>query len=284
MTLERSFLKRSVTVIFGLPLVIAIVYIGGVPMLITCAVFALVGLREFYIAFSKRDMLIHLIGYLATAGYFAAIYIFGAGYWLLIALTSFIITVQTCLVVFFRKLPIRECITTVYGFLYVPFLLSFVVLVREHSHELGLGFYYVWLIFIASFGCDTFAYFTGSLFGKNKLAKSPSPSKSVEGLVGGIIGATIIGLVYGFFVSRFASHQEAIELLIINAAIISFIGAFFSIIGDMTASAVKRHCEIKDFGNVFPGHGGVLDRVDSILLVAPTVYMVMNVLIWLGAY
>lgn len=275
-----TLLKRSVTVVVGLPLVVTLVYFGGIPLLLVCAVVALIGLREFYLAFSKRDRLIHLIGYLATVGYFGAIFIFGAGYWLLIALTLFVITVQTCLVVFFKKLPISECIYTVYGFLYVPFLLSFVVLVREHE----LGRYFVWLIFTASFGCDSFAYISGSIFGKNKLKNTPSPSKSVEGLIGGVIGATLIGLAYGFVVSRFFNSLEATEHIIIIATIISFLGAVFSIIGDLAASAVKRHCEIKDFGNVFPGHGGVMDRIDSIVTVAPIVYMVMNVMLWLVVY
>jgi phosphatidate cytidylyltransferase len=252
------------------------VYRGGIIFLAACCIAALVGLREFYLAFSKKDRLIHVIGYLATVGYFGAISIFETGYWLLIALTMFVITVQTCLVVFFRKLPISECISTVYGFLYVPFMLSFVVLVREHQ----FGHYYVWLILTASFGCDTFAYLTGSLFGKNKLKNTPSPSKSFEGLIGGVIGATLIGLLYGFLISYFFGERDAAEHIILIATVISFLGAIFSIIGDLAASAVKRHCEIKDFGNVVPGHGGVMDRIDSIVTVAPIVYMVMNVMFW----
>ncbi|MCL2577775.1 MAG: phosphatidate cytidylyltransferase [Defluviitaleaceae bacterium] len=272
-----TFIKRSITTILGLPLVLLLVYLGGLPLLFACCFIALAGLHEFYLAFSKKDRLIHLIGYLATVGYFAAIYVFGAGYWLLTALTLFIITVQTCLVVFFRKLPMSECISTVYGFLYVPFLLSFVVLVREHV----LGYYYVWLIFIACFGCDTFAYFTGSLFGKRKLKNTPSPSKSLEGLVGGVIGATLIGFFYSMAISRFSAYPENVTYIVLISTIISFLGALFSIIGDLAASAVKRHCDIKDFGKVFPGHGGFMDRLDSILTVAPIVYMVMNAMIWL---
>ncbi|MCL2223849.1 MAG: phosphatidate cytidylyltransferase [Defluviitaleaceae bacterium] len=272
-----TLVKRSITTILGLPVVLWLIYVGDLPLLFACGIAALVGLREFYLAFSKKDRLIHIIGYLATVGYFVAIFVFGAGYWLLIALTLFIITVQTCLVVFFRKLPMSECISTVYGFLYVPFLLSFVVLVREHP----LGYYYVWLIFTACFGCDTFAYFTGSLFGKRKLKNTPSPSKSLEGLIGGVVGATLIGLLYGLAVSHFSAYPENVEYIVLISGVISFLGALFSIIGDLAASAVKRHCEIKDFGNVFPGHGGVMDRLDSILTVAPIVYMVMNVMIWL---
>jgi len=194
-----TFIKRAITAVIGLPLVILLVLYGGMPLHVAGCFVALMALREFYIAFSKKDRLIHIIGYLATIGYFGAIYLYGAGQWLFVALTIFIITVQTCLVVFFRKLPISECITTIYGFLFIPFMLSFVVLVREHD----FGHYYVWLIFTASFGCDTFAYLIGSLFGKNKLKNTPSPSKSFEGLIGGVICATLIGFAYGFFISHF---------------------------------------------------------------------------------
>ena len=274
-----TLLKRSITTIVGLPLVILIVYLGGVLLLVSCALFALAGLREFYLAFSKTDKRIHIIGYVATVAYFGAVYasvfVFGEAYWLLIILTLFIIMVKLCLVLFYRKLPLHDCISTIYGFFYVPFMMSFIVLVREHP----LGQYFVWLIFTSSFGCDTFAYITGSLFGKNKLKNSPSPSKSYEGLVGGIIGATLIGFLYGFIISQIAAYE--IAWLIRISAIISFFGATFSIVGDLAASAIKRFCEIKDFGNIFPGHGGVMDRVDSIITVAPIVYMVMNVMIWL---
>ena len=269
-------LKRAITAIVGLPFVLFLVYWGGLPLLLVCALLAIIGLRELYMAFSKEDKPIHWVGYVFTVAYFTAIYFFGAGYWLLIALTLFIIVSKSCLVIFYKQLPIKDAITTIYGFLYVPFLLSFIVLVRDHY----LGQYYVWLIFTSSFGADTFAYLTGSMFGRNKLKDSPSPSKSVEGLIGGVLGAGLVGWVYGFFVSNFATGDGATAIML-NATIISLIGAVFSIIGDMAASAVKRHTEIKDFGKLFPGHGGVLDRVDSVIIVAPIVYMVMNVLIWL---
>jgi len=266
-------IKRVLTAVVGLPFVLFLVHIGGLPLLIACAGLAIIGLRELYLAFSKTHRPVHFIGYGFTVLYFAAIYVFGAGYWLLIALTLFIITAQTGLVVFFKRLTLQEIITTVYGFLYVPFLLSFIVLVREHA----LGWYYVWLIFIASMGSDTFAYLTGVSIGRRKLTGSPSPSKSLEGVFGGVIGATFVGVLYGFVLAHFFSVQG----IMLNAAVICFIGGIFSVIGDMAASAVKRHMDIKDFGNVFPGHGGVLDRVDSVVIVAPIVYMAMNILIWL---
>ena len=266
--------KRLSTTIIGLPLVILLVNRGGWPLLLACLLVSLVGLRELYRAFSKADKPIHIVGYVFTVCYFITVFMFGPQQWLIVAVTLFVIVVQACLAIFFTRLSMEDIIITVYGFLYVPLLLSFIILVREHE----LGQYYVWLIFISSFGCDTFAYLTGTTIGRRKLTNSPSPKKSVEGLIGGVVGAALLGVVYGYFVARFAD-PGMVDSIIINALVISLCGAVFSIIGDLAASAIKRRTEIKDFGNVFPGHGGVIDRIDSVIMVAPIVYLVMNVLV-----
>jgi len=236
-------------------------------------ILSLIGLRELYRAFSKADKPIHAVGYVFTVVYFGMVFVFGAGYWLLIALTLFIIGVQTMLVVLFNRISIKDVIVTVYGFLYVPFLISFIVLVRDHP----AGQFYVWLVFTSAFGCDTFAYITGVTLGQHKLTNTPSPKKSVEGIIGGMLGAALVGLVYGFFVVRFAGPEAPVNFMLF-ATVISLFGAVFSIIGDMAASAIKRRTEIKDFSSLLPGHGGVLDRADSVIIVAPIVYLVMNVL------
>jgi phosphatidate cytidylyltransferase len=194
---------------------------------------------------------------------------------MIMILTLFIIGIQTGLVLFYKQIPIQECITAVYGFFYVSFLLSFIVLTRNHEQ----GRYFVWLIFTSSFGCDTFAYLTGITFGRHKLTDTPSPRKSVEGVAGGVVGAALVGAIYGYFVSQYF-HAD-VQGMTLNATVVSLFGAVFSVIGDLSASAVKRYTKIKDFGNLFPGHGGVLDRFDSVIMTAPIVYMVMTAVIWL---
>ena len=265
-------LKRIITTIIGLPLVIFIVNFGGWPLLLMCLVLSLVGLRELYKAYSKEDKPVHFVGYIFTIAYFIVLFVFGIGYWSLIALTLFIIVVQACLVVFFNKLTMEEVIATVYGFLYVPFLLSFIVLVREAT----FGHIYVWLIFTSAFGCDTFAYMAGTTMGRHKLTNTPSPKKSVEGLIGGVLGAALVGWLYGFFITRFSNNPA--PCITIIAPVVSMFGAMFSVIGDMAASAIKRRTGIKDFSGLLPGHGGVLDRADSVIIVAPFVFIVMRVL------
>ena len=269
-------IKRLITTVIGLPLVILIVNHGGLPLLLLCAILSLVGLRELYRAFSKADKPIHIVGYISTVGYFAAVFVFGAGHFLLIALTLFIVCVQAVLVVMFNRVQLEEIIVTVYGFMYVPFLLSFIVLVREHA----LGQYFVWLIFTSAFGCDTFAYITGVTMGRHKLKNTPSPKKSVEGIIGGVLGATFIGVLYGFLIVHFADPALTINFVLF-AAVVSLFGAVFCIFGDMAASAIKRRTGIKDFGALLPGHGGVLDRADSVIIVAPVVYMAVSILFWI---
>jgi len=265
-------LKRTITAIIGLPLVIFIVHHGGWPLLLMCLIVSLVGLRELYRAFSKEDRYIHIVGYVIAVGYFFAAFVFGVGNWLLISVALLVIIVQTCLVVAFPKLTLADVAVTVYGFLYVPFLISFLMLVREHPY----GQFFVWLIFTSAFGCDTFAYLTGVTIGRHKLVNTPSPKKSVEGLIGGVLGAALVGFFYGFFVVRFA--EPGVEHFIVISTVISLFGAVFSIVGDMSASALKRHAQIKDFGALLPGHGGVVDRADSIIFVAPFVYSAMIIL------
>ena len=131
------------------------------------------------------------------------------------------------------------------------------------------GAFIVWLIVIISWGADTLAYFTGSLLGKHKMAPVLSPKKSVEGAVGGIVGAMVITAVYCIIVR---SHLEAGWEKILIFSIIAGVGAFISMIGDLAASAIKRNYNIKDYSNLIPGHGGILDRFDSVIITAPIVY------------
>jgi phosphatidate cytidylyltransferase len=259
-------LTRVITAAVGLPILILLVNHGGWPLAVLCMLLALVGQNELYTAFSKKNKAIHGVGYMFTVVYYLLTIYWGVGFWSLMVMTLFIITVHTFVVLFYKQLPLQECITTVYGFFYVSFLLSFVYLIRAHES----GQYYVWLIFTGAFGCDTFAYLTGVTMGKRKLINTPSPTKSLEGIIGGVLGAALIGGVYGYLISHGA----------LLCAAVSLIGAVSSVIGDMSASAIKRHTGIKDFGKLFPGHGGVLDRFDSVLFAAPVVFLAISFVGW----
>jgi len=168
-----------------------------------------------------------------------------------------------------EKVSPQDVMVNIFGFFYVGVLLSNVYLVRAHE----FGTYFVWFIFISAWACDTCAYFSGMLFGKHKLAPALSPKKTIEGAIGGTVGAAIIGGIYGHFISVDAGVN-----LVVLGSIIGLIGAILAQFGDLSASAIKRHIGIKDYGSLIPGHGGILDRFDSVIFTAPLVYLILRVL------
>jgi len=103
-----------------------------------------------------------------------------------------------------------------------------------------------------------------------------SPKKSIEGAIGGIAGATILGIIFGYIVNGYMSETVSHPVFIFAAA--SFVGAILAIIGDLTASAIKRNHNVKDYGKLIPGHGGILDRYDSVIFTAPAVYWAVFIL------
>lgn len=151
-------------------------------------------------------------------------------------------------------------------------MLSFIYLVRE----LPYGVYSVWMIFISSWICDTCAYVVGMLIGKHKLAPVLSPKKSIEGAIGGIAGAALVGALYAYFIVEPAVSGQKVTWVFV---LISAVGAVISQVGDLAASAIKRNHEIKDYGKLIPGHGGVMDRFDSVIFTAPMIYFLVLLLI-----
>ncbi len=130
------------------------------------------------------------------------------------------------------------------------------------------------LIFLGAWICDTFAYFTGKLLGKHKLIPEISPKKTIEGAIGGVL-FTIGGFaIYGLIMNHFFEAELSYLILCIYGLVLSIVSQF----GDLIASSIKRQYEIKDYGFLFPGHGGVLDRFDSVLLVAPVLYVLNHFL------
>lgn len=168
----------------------------------------------------------------------------------------------------FPKYHANQIMAAMFSFLYGPVMLSFLYLLREGFEN---GIYLVWLVFLASWGSDTCAYCVGVLFGKHKMAPNLSPKKSVEGAVGGVLGAAILFVLYIRFVLNADSEMTTLELLI--AAVLGAVGALASMVGDLAASAIKRNHNIKDYGKLIPGHGGIMDRFDSVIVAAPIVFV-----------
>jgi phosphatidate cytidylyltransferase len=174
-----------------------------------------------------------------------------------------LIVILFCFVIFSGgKYKVRDVSATLFGIAYVVFLFSFVTLTRNLEN----GSLYIWMIFIGAWATDTFAFFTGLAFGKRKILPRVSPKKTVEGSVGGVVGCIAAMLAFGAYAANLTGTP------LYHFAILGGVCGVISQIGDWAASAVKREAGIKDYGNIMPGHGGVLDRVDSMLFVAPAVY------------
>jgi phosphatidate cytidylyltransferase len=165
----------------------------------------------------------------------------------------------------FPKFKTEQIAVVFFGLFYVCVMLSYIYQVRMLEN----GGLIVWMIFIGAWGSDTFAYCVGILIGKHKIAPKLSPKKSLEGCIGGVVGAALIGFFYALFLKDRITVIDNPELAF---AAIGAASSIISQLGDLAASAIKRNHDIKDYGTLIPGHGGILDRFDSIIFTAPIVY------------
>lgn len=265
---------RIISALVALPLLIFIVVSGGIWLHFGIAVLGLVGMYEYNRAISKEIKGAHIIAYLFGLFYVIFIDKLLYGNPLFAVFTSlFVIALMVYSVLCYQKTNYVEIAAAFFSFFYACFLLSHIYLVREFAH----GKLLVWLAFISAFGCDTGAYFTGYFLGKNKLCPALSPKKTIEGSVGGILTAVVLCLLYGVWITKYYP-LEGVNVLLL-CGLIGFCGSILSQIGDLAASSVKRQVGIKDYGNLMPGHGGVLDRFDSVIMTAPVLYYIMLFLI-----
>ncbi|MCI8945698.1 MAG: phosphatidate cytidylyltransferase [Lachnospiraceae bacterium] len=172
----------------------------------------------------------------------------------------------------FPRYTSEQVMAAFFCMIYGPVMLSFIYLTECMQY----GIYIVWMIFISSWVCDTCAYFTGVTLGKHKMAPVLSPKKSIEGAVGGVAGSALAGALFAFFIVERAIPDRSV---IWAFAALGGIGAVISQIGDLAASAIKRNHDIKDYGTCIPGHGGIMDRFDSVIFTAPVIYFMARILI-----
>ena len=262
------FTKRLVSGIILVILAIIVVGKGGALLYGVTALISLIGLFELYRVLKIEKNAMGIVGYLTAVSYYGLVWFDGHHYVTLMAIAA--LMVMMAIYVFtFPKYRTEEVAESFFGVFYVAVMLSFILLTRnlENGHLL------VWLIFFCSWGCDTFAYCAGKLFGKHKMTPKLSPKKTVEGAIGGVVGAAVLGFLYGTF---FKNNM----IQVINPGVISgaacAIAAVISMVGDLAASAIKRNHDIKDYGNLIPGHGGILDRFDSMIFTAPAIYFAIT--------
>ena len=206
-----------------------------------------------------------LIAVICIVLYYMAVNFTSDATYLIIGIGGFMVLELVWFVVKFPLYSTDRIVRTVFSVIYCPVMLSFIYMIRELEGREFL----IWMVLISSWGCDTLAYVTGSLFGKHHPFKELSPKKSTEGCIGGIIGTALLGLIFGLlYVKRFMPIQY-VEWKI---ALICGVGALMGMVGDLAASGIKRNNNIKDFGYLIPGHGGIMDRFDSMIITAPLTF------------
>lgn len=274
------FVTRLISGIILLILTAGFIYFGGIPLYLILALISVVGFLELTKAVGiKRDYkginFLEVIGILGTIALYSChitsdiinqtvdvVYLFAV-------IVFTIISLLAAYVITFPKYDARQIVEVVFAFLYVPVMLSFIGMTRALPE---IGSKVVWMIWISAWGSDTCAYCVGMLTGKtignHKAFPVLSPKKSIEGCIGGVVGTALIGMLFGQFVM--GSDYGTILM-----GIICGIGSIIAQCGDLAASAIKRNFNIKDYGKCIPGHGGILDRFDSIIFTAPCIYFLI---------
>ena len=267
--MNASMKTRILTALLGLPLII-IVLLSPLPIVIVAVVIAaLMGMNEYYNAVDLSDKkALCIMGYLATIVISLGIYLMPATSMALVYAYVFVLFV--IMLASKKKVSFNHIAILIMGLIYIPYSLSHIIYIRN----LEYGNIYMWLVFIGSFITDSCAYFTGTAIGGKKLCPNISPKKTISGAIGGVVGCGICFILFGIIINCFSidllgGNKLSLALLFI----LGLISAVASELGDLVASMIKRQYEIKDFGTLLPGHGGILDRCDSIIFVAPVVFL-----------
>ena len=253
--------------------------LGGPVLFATVLGVSLIGVWEFYRLLGIESRGLGALGYAAVLLYYGllALETFGrfSGVfwshfergWFGFFVMILVIGAMAVYVFTYPRYQAQQVMGAVFGVLYVAVMLSYLFRLRM----LEGGAFSMWLIFLCSWGCDTCAYAFGMLFGKHKMAPVLSPKKSVEGALGGVLGAALLSALYALAINRFGGA------LVVpwQFALICAVGALISMVGDLAASAIKRNFAVKDYGSLIPGHGGILDRFDSVIFTAPIIYFLV---------
>lgn len=262
-------IKRLTSGLLGFPLVLIIFLIGNKFVVdIAMAIIAILAMSEYFNAISKVAKPVKWLGYLSCAS-IATIHLIPETHIEII----YSLAIPILLLVLFLQVIITEMKTnfkdiayTLLGILYIVLLIMFVAKINGMKN----GNILIWYTILAAWGTDIFAYLVGKHFGKHKFSKI-SPNKTIEGCVGGTIGAVLMILIYTIIINNLCGMN-------INYVLVAGIGLILSLLsqmGDFAASSIKRFTGIKDYSNLIPGHGGMLDRIDSIIFIAPFAYFLL---------
>ncbi|AEB76131.1 phosphatidate cytidylyltransferase [Clostridium botulinum] len=254
------------------PLII-VLFLGGMYLKILIGILSLLGMYEFYdVSKQKGINPISIISYVLSIFYYILIINGTIDFQKIFLMIILALFIMICIPVLSEKYNFIDVAVTWLGFFYVTIFFSFIVLVNNKQN----GNYLIWTIFISSWLCDTCAYYSGKFFGKNKLCPRVSPKKTIEGSIGGLLGSALFCGLYGFVINKIG-----INISIYNFFIIGILAGIVCQFGDLVASSIKRYVGVKDYSDLIPGHGGILDRFDSILFTAVIVYYYVTIVMGL---
>lgn len=270
---KNMSIKRFLSGILLFPIFAVIMIFGNKYVIDICiSIIAIMSLHEFYKAFNGKAKPVQWLGYVVAIS-MAFIHIIPSN--LILPILGAII--PACIMILFTevilsdmKKNIIDIAITFFGICYIAVFLMFVPIIRENMPN---GRILIWYVFIGSWGTDIFAYLIGKNFGKHKFTDI-SPNKSIEGCIGGIVGAMILTIGYTIL----CNNIWGLEINYLYAGFMGILLSCASQIGDLAASSIKRYCEIKDYSNLIPGHGGMLDRIDSVIFVLPFAYFLLALL------
>lgn len=266
-------LKRILTAVFGVPLVFAFVVMSAyapiavdVAIAIVCSVsvgefaHATRTLRQYQLSIPS---IIFAVAYPMLVSYVSGI----------IILYAYTAVMMSVLILFHKKISFKEFAYIYSMTVIITLFLSTLILTKnaDSSHSAFYFLFFLGLPWLADIG----AYFTGSLVGRHKLCPKISPKKTIEGVIGGTVVCVLATCLLTWIFADFI-YNKTVKVNYINLAVLTFIGSLFSVLGDLSFSLVKRAFEIKDYGSIFPGHGGMLDRFDSVVFVSPLIMIFIS--------
>lgn len=264
----KTKIKRFISgMILFLAVAVILIFGNSTAVNLTISAVAIIAINEYFNSLSKKykverwigNILAILLAFINVLPKEMLILMFPIG----IALLFFKVIITE------MKTNFVDIAITGFGIIYIIGFIMFIPLIYMSEH----GKLLIWYLAISAWGTDTFAYLVGIKFGKHKLTPI-SPKKSIEGSIGGIVGSTLIAIIYTYFINKICN--AGISYLEITG--IAVVLSVLSQIGDLAASSIKRYVDIKDFGKIIPEHGGMLDRIDSILFIAPFAYFLLTMI------
>ncbi len=270
----ESLSSRMLTSVVGFAIISAVVWIGWWAMLPALLFVSVMGLYEYIRMLDRNDIDVRRV----SLGVFAAALILASlpmwpqapwpgGSWREAVMTVAVAYLLVIEVIRPGERPLERVVYSVFGLLYIPWLLGYFLMLR-YSPDAGDGLLYFALPLMATFAADIGGYFVGYFFGKRKLAPEVSPGKTVEGAVGGLAFSFLMVLALTTFTHVWTPFEALLYSILVASA---------SQLGDLSESLIKRALKTKDSGSSLPGHGGFLDRMDSLLFAVPATYLFLHI-------